>query len=68
MKEYTITYYVTYKQDKAIENLVTLAEESGWYITKRAMFEMLVKSNPEKPLEVKIAFLHAKLRKTAVEF
>lgn len=68
MKTYTVEYYITDKQDKAIENLVTLAEKSGWHITKRAMFEMLMKSDPEKPLDVKIAFLHAKLRKTAIEF
>ena len=68
MKEYTITYYVTDKQDKAIENLVTLAAASGIHITKRAMFEMLVKSDLEKPLDVKIAILHAKLQKTAVKF
>lgn len=68
MKEYTITYYVTDKQDKAIENLVTLAAASGIHITKKSMFEMLIKSNQEISLDYKIAILHARLQKTAVKF
>lgn len=56
MTAYNVTFYLNDSQEEELQNLVTLAEDAGWKMSKQSIFEMMMKSGFDFLLEKKISF------------
>ena len=56
MTAYNVTFYLNDSQEEELQNLVTLAAATGWKMSKKSIFEMMMKSGFDFLLEKKISF------------